>query len=111
MVRQEYRNAARPVAHFIEEKIRAGTVMGNFLQRLRYYSLILLDPQTPWFVKLILAAGLLYILFPVDFLADSIPLFGWLDDLAVASFVVAIALRLVPKGVIEKVRREVFGRK
>jgi uncharacterized membrane protein YkvA (DUF1232 family) len=85
--------------------------MGSFFQRLRYYFLILLDRQTPWHVKLILAVGLLYILVPLDFLADTIPLFGWLDDLAIASFLVALALRLVPQEVMSRVKRKVFGAK
>lgn len=83
--------------------------MSIFLQRLRYYFLILSDRQTPWYVKLILSVGLLYILIPFDFLADTVPLFGWFDDLAVASFVVALALRLVPKDVMSRVKRKVFG--
>ncbi len=82
--------------------------MNSFLQKLRYYSLILFDRQTPWYVKLILTVGLLYILVPMDFLADTIPLFGWLDDLAIASFLVALALRLVPKEVMAKVKSKVF---
>jgi uncharacterized membrane protein YkvA (DUF1232 family) len=83
--------------------------MGSFLQRLRYYFLILSDRQTPWYIKLILAVGLLYILVPIDFLADTMPLFGWLDDLAIASFVIALALRLVPKEVMDRVKRKVYG--
>ena len=83
--------------------------MGSFLQRLRYYCLVFLDKQTPWFVKLILAAGLLYILLPVDLLSDTVPFFGWLDDLAVVSFVVALALRLVPRQVTDKVRKKMVG--
>lgn len=85
--------------------------MSNFLQRLNYYFLILFDRQTPWYVKLILAVGLLYIIIPVDFLSDTVPLFGWLDDMAIASFIVALALRLVPKEVMDRVRRKVFGGK
>ena len=85
--------------------------MSSFLQRLNYYFLILFDRQTPLYVKLILAAGLLYIIIPVDFLSDTVPLFGWLDDMAIASFIVALALRLVPKEVIDRVRRKVFGGK
>ena len=85
--------------------------MGIFLQRLRYYFLILFDTQTPWYVKLILAAGLLYIVIPVDIIADTIPLFGWLDDMAIASFIVALALRLVPREVMARVRKKVFGAK
>lgn len=85
--------------------------MSSFLQRLKYYFLILFDRQTPWYVKLILTVGLLYLLFPVDFIADTIPLFGWLDDLAVASFIVALALRLVPQEVVDRVKRKMFGSK
>lgn len=83
--------------------------MSSFLQRLRYYLLILLDRQTPWYAKLLLAAGLVYILVPVDFLPDTIPLIGWLDDLAIASFIVALALRLVPQEVMARVKTKVFG--
>lgn len=83
--------------------------MGSFLQRLRYYFLILLDRETPWFVKLILAVGLGYIVFPMDFVADTIPVLGWLDDLAIASFIVALAVRLVPGNVMDRVQRKVFG--
>jgi len=85
--------------------------MSSFLQRLNYYFLILFDRQTPWYVTLILAVCLLYIIIPFDFLSDTIPLFGWLDDMAIASFIVALALRLVPKEVMDRVRRKVFGGK
>ncbi len=85
--------------------------MGSFLQKLRYYYLILTDRQTPWYVKLILTVGLLYIIVPMDFLSDTIPLLGWLDDLAIVSFVVAFALRLVPKEVMDRVKKRLFGTK
>jgi len=81
--------------------------MSSFLQKLTYF-LILFDRQTPWYVKLVLTVGLLYILVPVDFLSDAIPLFGWLDDLAIASFIVVLALRLVPKEVMDRVKGKVF---
>ena len=85
--------------------------MSSFLQRLRYYFLILFDRQTPWYVKLILTAGFLYIIVPVDFVADTVPFFGWLDDLAIASFIVARALKFVPQEVMNKVKRKMFGAK
>ena len=83
--------------------------MSSFLQKLRYYFLILFDRQTPWYVKLILIVGILYMLVAVDFVTDTIPLFGWLDDLAIASFVVALALRLVPKEVMDGVKIKLCG--
>jgi uncharacterized membrane protein YkvA (DUF1232 family) len=83
--------------------------MSSFSQRLRYYFLILFDRQTPLYVKSILAVGLLYILVPVDIISDAIPLFGWLDDLAIASFIVALALKLVPKEVMARVKNKISG--
>jgi uncharacterized membrane protein YkvA (DUF1232 family) len=47
----------------------------------------------------------------VDFFADTVPFFGWLDDLAIASFIVALALRLVPREVMDKVKRKMSGAK
>jgi len=32
---------------------------------------------------------------------------GWLDDLAIASFLVALALRLVPKEVMARVKNKI----
>ena len=83
--------------------------MAGFLRRLQYYSLILLDREAPWYIKLILAAGLLYIIYPVDLLADTIPFLGWLDDLTIGSLLVALAVRLVPKQVIKRVSKRIYG--
>ena len=85
--------------------------MAGFLRRLQYYSLILFDRETPWYIKLILAAGLLYIIYPVDLLADTIPFLGWLDDLTIGSLLVALAVRLVPKQVIKRVSKRIYGPK
>ena len=82
--------------------------MTGFFRRLQYYSLILLDRETPWYIKLILAAALLYIIYPVDLLADIIPFFGWLDDLTIGSLLVALAVRLVPEHVIKRVTKRIY---
>ena len=83
--------------------------MTGLFRRLQYYSLILLDRETPWYIKLILAAALLYIIYPVDLLVDTIPFFGWLDDLTIGSLLVALAVRLVPKQVIKRVSKRIYG--
>ena len=85
--------------------------MSSFLHKLKYYFLILSDRQTPFYVKIILAVVLFYILVPMDILSDTVPFFGWLDDLAIASFLVALAIRLVPKEVMARVKDKMAGGK
>lgn len=41
------------------------------------------DSRTPWAARLLLLAGIAYVLMPVDLVPDVIPVFGWLDDLAI----------------------------
>ena len=80
-----------------------------FLKRIRFYLLILLDRKTPWYVKLILAIGFVYILYPFDFITDRIPVLGWLDDLTVGSLLVGLAVRLVPDEVKQRVIRKIYN--
>lgn len=44
---------------------------------------LLLDSATPWHVKLIMVGTVVYLVFPLDFIPDMIPVFGVTDDLAV----------------------------
>lgn len=41
------------------------------------------DPETPWAARWVLLAGVAYVLIPIDFIPDVIPVVGWLDDLAI----------------------------
>ena len=84
--------------------------MVSFLRRIRFYRLLLFDRQTPWYVKLILAMGLVYVLYPFDLITDQIPFLGWLDDLTIGSLLVGLAIRLVPVRVKERIARQVYGR-
>jgi uncharacterized membrane protein YkvA (DUF1232 family) len=82
--------------------------MVSFLRQLRYYRLVLFDRQTPWYVKLILVIGLVYILYPFDLITDRIPILGWIDDLTIGSLLVGLAVRLVPVQVKDRIARKVY---
>lgn len=45
------------------------------------------------FVAVVLLLALLYIVSPVDFIPDVIPVVGWLDDLVVGAGAGSMALR------------------
>jgi uncharacterized membrane protein YkvA (DUF1232 family) len=47
---------------------------------------ILVNPKTPWYVRLLLFIPLAYVFIPTDFIADAIPILGQLDDLAVLGY-------------------------
>ena len=84
--------------------------MVSFLKRIRFYRLLLFDRQTPLYVKLILAIGMVYVLYPFDLITDRIPVLGWLDDLTIGSLLVGLAIRLVPARVKERIARQVYNR-
>jgi uncharacterized membrane protein YkvA (DUF1232 family) len=74
----------------------------SFLNNIRLYFSILFDRQTPWYVKLVIAAGIFYLIAPVDFIPDHIPFMGLLDDVTIATALIALALRMVPDEIINR---------
>lgn len=52
---------------------------------------VFLSKKTPWYVKLALGAGLLYAVSPYDLIPEWIPVFGVMDDLALAVLLIAWA--------------------
>jgi uncharacterized membrane protein YkvA (DUF1232 family) len=62
------------------------------------------DPRTPWYAKLLVATIVAYALSPIDLVPDFIPVLGQLDDLVLLPIGIAIAIRLVPRPVLEEGR-------
>jgi uncharacterized membrane protein YkvA (DUF1232 family) len=54
---------------------------------------VFMSRKTPWYVKLLLGAGLVYIISPYDFIPEWVPVFGILDDLALAALLIVWASR------------------
>lgn len=53
------------------------------------------DEDTPKFVKAVILGALGYLVLPVDFLPDSIPGLGWVDDAAVLAIAMRFAGRYI----------------
>jgi uncharacterized membrane protein YkvA (DUF1232 family) len=63
------------------------------------------DPRTPWYAKAIVAACVAYALSPIDLIPDFIPVLGWVDDVILVGLGIWIAVRLVPRDVLDEHRK------
>ncbi|WP_245413998.1 YkvA family protein [Fulvimarina endophytica] len=71
------------------------------------------DPDTPLAARLVAFLTAAYALSPIDLIPDVIPVLGLLDDLVLVPAGIWLALRLIPKTQISRLRRqaEAIGRR
>ena len=60
------------------------------------------DPVLPRAVKIALAAAVVYLLSPLDFIPDFVPVAGYLDDVLVAAVVVDGIFNYVDRAIVLK---------
>ena len=68
-----------------------GNMWHRLLEMGRRAVAVFISRKTPWYVKLVLGAGLVYILSPYDIIPEWIPVIGILDDIALAALLIAWA--------------------
>jgi uncharacterized membrane protein YkvA (DUF1232 family) len=78
---------------------------GAVQTRLRFYRAILADPRTPRLTKILLGAAVTYALTPIDLIRDFIPVLGHLDDVINVPLLVYLAVRTIPRDLLEEHRR------
>ena len=80
-----------------------------FKQEVTVYKLVLKDEKTPFLGKFFLALAIGYVLLPFDLIPDFIPVIGYLDDIIIVPLLVKIALKLIPREIVDKHRKQVYG--
>jgi uncharacterized membrane protein YkvA (DUF1232 family) len=81
---------------------------GKTLKReLALYQRVLKDSRTPRRAKIFLGLAIGYLLLPFDLIPDFIPVLGQLDDILIVPGLFYLALRLIPRDLIEEHRREI----
>ena len=65
---------------------------------------MLKDNRTPKLAGDLLGLAVCYILVPFDVIPDFIPVLGQLDDIVIVTILVILAMKMVPKEVIEDCR-------
>ena len=72
--------------------------MRALLSQARLAFRLVREPRVPLLTKGVLLLAALYIISPVDFIPDVLPVIGQLDDLGIAVAALEIFLRLCPAG-------------
>ena len=80
-------------------------VAQSLKRELRVYRLVLKDPRTPRASRALLGLAVGYMLLPFDLIPDFLPVIGHLDDALIVPALVWLALRWVPREVLEDARR------
>jgi uncharacterized membrane protein YkvA (DUF1232 family) len=64
------------------------------------------DPRLPWVARVFMGLVLAYAFSPIDLIPDFIPVLGYLDDLVIVPFGIAISLKMVPAQVMIDARKK-----
>lgn len=73
-------------------------------REIRVYQLLIFDDRTPKLAKWLLGVAVAYLLSPIDLIPDFIPVIGHLDDVILVPVLVGVALKLIPRNLIEDCR-------
>ena len=63
-------------------------------------------PYTPTYIKTVITVLLLYVVSPLDFIPDYLPLIGIADDLAILPAGLFYITRLLPQSILDECRRD-----
>lgn len=73
-----------------------------FKHDLPAYYFAVKDVKTPVFAKLIMIMTAIYVISPLDFLPDTIPMLGIVDDIILFPFIGTIFSKIIPNNIWEK---------
>ncbi|HEX3008582.1 MAG TPA: YkvA family protein [Bacteroidales bacterium] len=62
------------------------------------------DRRTPLLAKIMIVLTISYAFSPIDIIPDFIPVLGYLDDLIILPFMIAICIKLIPADVLAENR-------
>ena len=67
------------------------------------------DNDTPILAKVFAGITVAYALSPIDLVPDFIPVLGYLDDIILLPMLVAFTIKLIPRDVLERNRKQAEG--
>lgn len=80
-------------------------LVSGFKGEIDIYRQILVHPDCPLITRVCLGIAVAYALSPIDIIPDFIPVVGLIDDALILPLLVFIAIKAVPKELMEEVKR------
>jgi len=65
--------------------------------------------ETPIIAKILAGITIIYALSPIDLIPDFIPVLGYLDDVIILPFLIALTIRLIPPDIFAECRISAEG--
>lgn len=94
----------------LREKLNVlADVTRHVRREIALYRIVLRDPRTPPAARRLLWCALAYLALPFDLIPDWIPILGVVDDMIIVPLLVLLALKRVPRAVLEDARRRFDG--
>ena len=78
----------------------------NIKNEIKVYQAVIKDKRTPLLGKILLGMAIGYFFLPFDLIPDFIPIVGHLDDIVIIPTLVIIALKIIPKEIVEEHRNK-----
>jgi uncharacterized membrane protein YkvA (DUF1232 family) len=72
------------------------SLLGTLLRQIRVALRLMREPSVPLLARAVPLLAALYLVFPLDFIPDILPVLGQLDDLGILVFALELFLRLCP---------------
>ncbi len=85
-------------------------ILTKLIDQVRLTWRLVRDPRVPIWTKLIPALALLYVLSPLDFIPDILPVIGQIDDLTIMLASMQLMQRFVPEHLLKEHRDELAGK-
>ena len=88
---------------------KLGRLLTMFRKELLLAWAVLRDPRSPKAAKIATVLAALYVISPIDFIPDAIPILGWLDDGLIGFLLLQLAFKFLPEDLLDSLRKRTSG--
>ncbi|MBP9501710.1 MAG: DUF1232 domain-containing protein [Candidatus Promineofilum sp.] len=93
----------------VTEKLKDTSFLQEVWQQIRLVFYLIKDREVPIYLKVVPFIGILYALFPLDIIADVVPVLGQLDDITLLLIGAKVFIEMAPPQVVARYMAQMRG--